>query len=67
MHRKSSRPKQGALPESAKVGRQSETGRFVEVAERMRVTNTASRDVAVRKLKDLGILTNDGRLSDKYK
>jgi hypothetical protein len=66
MPKQSSGPKRGSLG-TGKIARQSDTERFVEVAGRMRVTNTASRDVAVGKLKELGILTSDGRLSDKYK
>lgn len=67
MSRKLSSQKRAPKPEAVKIVRESETGRFVEVAERMRVANTASRDIAVRKLKDLGILADDGRLNDKYK
>ena len=40
---------------------------FQETAKRMQQANTASPEIARSKLKDLGILASDGRLSDKYK
>ena len=40
---------------------------FIRTVEKMRRANTASPEIARSKLKELGILTSDGRLSDKYK
>ena len=45
----------------------AQTQSFVETVNRMRQANTASPEVARSKLKELGILSSDGRLSDKYK
>ena len=52
---------------SQKIGRESQTGRFLAAAKLMKVANTASPDVARSKLKELGILGADGKLSKNYK
>lgn len=50
-----------------KIGRDSQTGRFLAAAKRMQAANTASPEVARSKLKQLGILGSDGKLSKNYK
>lgn len=65
MSKKSSKSK-GPLASSLSK-RPSDTDRFIEVAERMKVANTASLEIARSKLQEMGILSDDGRLSDKYK
>jgi hypothetical protein len=49
------------------VARDSSTGQFLAAAERMKRANTASPKVARAKLKELGILGADGKLSKHYK
>lgn len=54
---------------SGKLGvrSESETARFVRVAEMMKRENTKSPEAARAALMELGILESDGRLSDNYK
>lgn len=40
---------------------------FIRTVETLRQANTATPEIARSKLKELGILTSDGRLSDNYK
>ncbi len=63
-----------SLAVEGKTGRAVDSGHFAastrsfeETVKRMRQVNTASPQVARSKLKELGILSSDGRLSDKYK
>ena len=58
----------GASQEGAtKLGRESSTGKFLKVVQRMKEANTKSPEVARSKLQELGILGSDGKLSDDYK
>ena len=49
------------------VNRPAGSQSFVETTNRMRQANTASPEVARSKLKELGIISSDGKLTDKYK
>lgn len=60
-------PKRKSGTPDLNAGRDASSRQFVETVERMRRENTASPEIARSKLKELGILTSDGRLSDKYK
>ncbi len=49
------------------VVRESSTGQFLAAAKRLKDTNTATPEIARSKLKELGILGKDGKLSKNYK
>ena len=64
--------KKTASPKSpgAKVSKtrgDSSTARFLAAAERLKVANTASPEIARAKLKEMGILDENGKLSENYK
>ncbi len=52
---------------STVASRESRTGQFVEAASRYASANSASTDVALAKLKELGIIDSSGKLSKTYK
>ena len=51
----------------AKAGKDGATGKFLEAAKTYRTANTASKEVATNKLKELGIVTPKGKLSKNYR
>jgi len=60
-----------AKPEKPKGSRQvgsreTTTARVLQAARAYRAANTASKDVATGKLKELGILSSNGKLSKNY-
>ncbi len=50
-----------------KAARDGSTRQLAAVAQRMKDTNTASPEIARTKLKELGILSGNGKLSKNYK
>ena len=54
-------------PSGENVPRDSDTGRFLLAAQKMKKIATSSPAAARKMLKDMGILTSKGRLSKNYK
>jgi len=54
-------------PGKAKLGRESSTGQFVARAEKWANANSASKEAASSKLKEMGIYDRNGKLSKDYR
>lgn len=66
MTKKSESPTSSTSPKS-KIGRDSSSGQFFARAEKWATANSASKEAASSKLKDMGIYDRNGKLAKDYR